>query len=112
MARNDPLSLWFETALAMNAAALTIAVRTMKLQQAWLAGDLTGGPEASRMVIEKIAAAQAGAMRAGLAMASMAIAPPRTAKGLRAKTAAAVAAGARPGFRKARANARRLTRVR
>lgn len=112
MPRNDPFSLWFETAAAMNAAALTIAARTLKLQQAVLAGDLTGGPEASRMVVEKIVAAHQGALRMGLAMASMALAPPRSATGLRAKTVAAIAAGARPGFKKARANARRLSRTR
>jgi hypothetical protein len=112
MARNDLFSLWFETAAAMNAAALTIVSRSMKLQQAWLSGDMTGGPEASRMVIEKIAAAQAGALRAGFAMASIAINPARSEAGRRAKATAVIAAAARPGFRKARANARRLTRVR
>lgn len=112
MARNDPFSLWIETALAMNAAALTIGVRMLKLQQAMLSGDLSGGPEATRMVIEKIVAAQTGAIRLGLGAMSMALAPLRTVRSWGTRTRAAIAEGARPGFRRARANARRLTRVR
>ena len=112
MPRDDPFSLWMEAALAMNAAALTIAMRTMKLQQAMLAGDLFGGPEASRMAIEKIIAVQTGALRMGLGFVSMALRPPRSLKAAENRTRAAVAAGVRPGFKKARANARRLTRLR
>jgi hypothetical protein len=112
MPRNDPFSLWFEAAAAMNAAALTIAMRTLKLQQAWLSGDLSGGPEGSRMVMEKIIAAQTGAVRMAFAAASMALTPPQSAKAAQRRTGAIVAAGVRPGFKKARANARRLTRLR
>lgn len=112
MPRNDPFSLWMETALAMNAAALTIAMRTMNLSHAMLAGDLSGGPEASRMVMEKIIAAQTGALRMGFGFASMALRPPRSLKAAENRTRAAVASGVRPGFKTARANARRLTRTR
>lgn len=112
MARNDPFSLWMETALAMNAAALTIAMRTMKLQQAMLAADFSGGPEASRMTLEKIVAAQTGALRMGVGFASMALRPPRSLEAAVKRTRALVASGVRPGFNKARANARRLTRTR
>lgn len=112
MARNDPFSLFVESALAMNAAMVTIAMRSMKIQQAMLAGDLSGGPEASRMVIEKISAAQTGALRMGFGFASMAMSPPRSMEAAEKRTRAAVASGVRPGFDKARANARRLTRSR
>ena len=112
MPRHDPFSLWMEAGLAMNAAALTITMRIMKVQQAMLTGDLSGGPEASRMVIEKIIAAQTGALRMGVGLASMALRPPRSLKAAENRTRAAVASGVRPGFKKARANARRLTRTR
>lgn len=109
MARNGPFSLWIETALAMNAAALTIAMRMLRMQQAMLSGDLSGGPEASRMVTEKIAAAQTGALRMGMGFASMAMDPPRSMGTAEKRARAAVASGVRPAFNKARANARRLT---
>jgi hypothetical protein len=46
------------------------------------------------------------------AAASMALTPPQSAKAAQRRTGAIVAAGVRPGFKKARANARRLTRLR
>jgi hypothetical protein len=112
MARNDPFSIWVETMLAMNAAGLTIRMRLLRLQQAMLSGDASGGPEASRMVTEKIVAAQAGAWRMGAEMAALVLSPPRSATAAATRTRAAVAAGVRPGFKKARTNARRLTRYR
>ncbi len=112
MPRNTPFSLWMETALAMNAADLTIAMRMLRIQQAMLAGDLTGGAEASRMISEKVAAAQSGSRSMASAFASMWFNPPRSAAAIERRVTAAVADGVRPGFKKARANARRLTRSR
>lgn len=112
MPRNDPFSLWMETALAMNAAGLTVAMRMLRLQQAMLAGDLSGGSEARRMVTEKLIAAQTGAWRMGMAFASLALTPPRTRTSANNRARAAIASGLRPGYARARANARRLTRVR
>ncbi|MFN0022506.1 MAG: hypothetical protein ACKVS5_01245 [Parvularculaceae bacterium] len=110
MRRNDPLSLWLESAAAMNAAGVTIAMRLMRMQAAMLAGDLTGGREAQRMVPEKILAAQQGYFKMAGAFASIMMAPPASSAALQRRTTAAIAAGVRPGFAKARANARRLTR--
>ncbi len=111
MARcDDPMSLWLESASAMNAAGITIAMRLMRMQAAMLAGDLTGGREASRMLPEKILAAQQGYFKMASAFASIMMAPPANAGALQRRATAAIAAGVRPGFAKARANARRLTR--
>lgn len=104
----SPFSLWWDSAIAMNAAATTIALRTMRIQQAMLRGDLSGGPEASLMVSEKTKAAQAGYFAGMNALSKVMIdawtAPPDLLSG-----AVRVArAASRPGFSKARANARRL----
>lgn len=105
-------SIWVDGMIAANAAALTISVRTFRMQRAFLAGDFTGGAEAHRMVIEKIVAAQKGAIAAGVALAAIAITPPRTVRSAQARVRGAAAASLGPGYRKARSNARRLTRYR
>lgn len=117
MPRNSPLSIWFETASAMNAAALTIGAR-----MAGFAADAAAGrkpsAEATRMIAEKQKAAIDGAFALHRAYGalywrwwrSLAVDGPVAATRLVAGAApGAVMAGARPGFAKARANARRLS---
>ena len=104
-----PAAAMIETATAANAAAMTIGMRMLKMQQAMLLGDASGGPEARRMVTEKIAAAQAGYWALAKAMTPMMWSPPTTLwDGFDALSSAML----RPAYKKARRNARRLTRIR
>lgn len=109
--RASPFSLWFETAVAMNAAALTISMRLFRMQQAILLGDPTGGAESRRMVIEKVLAAQHGYWRGAEAVVDLMFERPGTAD-YWSKVSAVPSAALRPGFSKARSNARRLTKLR
>ena len=113
MARSSDIwTLWWETAVAANAAAATIMLRTARIQTALLAGDMRGGPETHRMVAEKVKAVQDGYL-AWLKALPATMAAPYVWSGLTAEQATGLAlAFARPGMRKARANARRLTRSR
>ncbi len=110
--RYDPFSAWFQTSLAMNAASVTVAIRLYRMQQAMLSGDPSGGPEARRMVKEKVAAGREGYFRGAKAMTALMLAPPATAAGCWNSLAVAAFASAGPGYAKARANARRLTKLR
>jgi hypothetical protein len=104
----NPLTAWFETATAMNAAATTIVIRSMRMQAAMLAGDATGGPEAKTMVSEKIEAMNDG-YKAALAAAPLMWAA-RTPQAYWNGAAGMSMAAAAPGMKKARANAKRLAR--
>ncbi|MEQ8180018.1 MAG: hypothetical protein RIA10_16930 [Amphiplicatus sp.] len=105
----SPFALWWDSAIAMNAAATTIAVRTMRIQQAVLRGDLSGGPEASLMVSEKTKAAQAGYLAGMNALSKVMIASLTAPPDLLSDAVRVARAASRPGYSKARANARRLT---
>lgn len=109
--RANPFSLWFETAVAMNAAAVTISMRLLRMQQAILLGDLIGGSESRRMVTEKILAVRHGYWRGAEAVVDLMLARPGTAD-YWSKMSAVPSATLRPGFSKARSNARRLTKLR
>ncbi len=111
-ARRNPLTLWFDTAAAMNAAAVTIAMRTIKIQQAMLMGDITGGAEARRMVTEKTIAAQQGYWRGITAITAILLSPPARTPSILSASERVASASLRPGYQKARANARRLTGLR
>lgn len=105
----SPWKYWFDAALAANAASVTIGLRLLRLQQAMLAGDMSGGPEARRMVLEKVAAAQQGYWAGASALARAMTAQGADYWNVSARVAAAALA---PSYRKARANARRLARRR
>lgn len=95
--------------LLAHDAASTIAMRTLAMQRAFLAGDFSGGVEAQRMVTEKILAAQQGFFAAAIASAGELAAPPVTKRQAEASAARIVSAAAKPAAKKVRANAKRLT---
>ncbi len=104
----DPLTAWLETVTAMNAAAATITIRMMRMQAAMLAGDPRGGREAESLVAEKTKAAAQGYMAAWQAAPFI-----WTAKSPRALfdvVSSVGMAAAAPGMKKAKANAKRLSR--
>lgn len=105
-----PFAYWTDAAIAWNAAALTIGLRMLSFHAAWTKGDFTGGPEATRMVTEKAGAALEGWFAAGKAMSRLVA--PRDAMRAYGRLLDAQSALAAPGYRKARANARRLSRTR
>lgn len=116
MARNSLYwKLWLETALAANAAATTISLRTIGLQASFLAGDPTGGREGRRMTLEKPVAAGEAYLAASSAIfrfwtGAMLSPAGRTPHAVTDAAFRILRAGSRPGFRKVRANARRLSR--
>lgn len=107
----NPWSAYWETMRAMNAATLTIGVRTLRMQQAFARGDFAPDAEGARMVTEKIKATTdgyaAGARVWSAAMRSMS--PATTAADVATVAARAGMASVRPAYAKARANARRLS---
>ncbi len=104
----NPFSAWLETATAVTAVTTTIAVRSMRIHGAMLAGDASGGPEARSMVSEKITAAHDGYA------AALAAAPrlwsARSGYSFWNAAAAMNLAATAPAMNKARANAERLTK--
>ncbi|MEQ8936844.1 MAG: hypothetical protein RIE56_13725 [Amphiplicatus sp.] len=105
----SPYSWWWESAIAMNAAATTVAVRTMRIQQAMLRGDLSGGSEASLMVSEKAEAAQQGYFAGMAALSKLVAASWPAAPDFWPGAMKVARAASRPGYATARANAKRLT---
>lgn len=106
----DALSTSVDLALAWNAAAFVVFQRTIDIQSAMLKGDPSGGPEARRMVNEKLAAAQEGTIDAWRAACGVAACPPMTLAAAQLAAAKVVNAAMRPAIRRARANARRLAK--
>lgn len=106
-----PAILAFEWASAANAAGLVIALRFARLQTAMLSGDLSGGPEASRMVSEKWAAGFEGWTAAGAYWPAYWGAAARGWTEAASVSTAMASAFLAPGARKARTNARRLSRT-
>lgn len=109
---SNPVAAWLDAAAAANAATITIMARLFRIQQAIAFGDLTGGREARLMTMEKIIAAQQAQATLAAAMTQMMFFPPTTGAAAQKKITAAHAASRRPYYRKARANARRLTKFR
>ena len=94
---------WYENAVAMNAAAFTIAARNALVARALLSGDLSGGPEVPRMIAEKGTAATAGYVR------WMATLPAMYASMWR-HAVIGQRAFAQPAMRKVRSNMKRLAK--
>lgn len=109
MRQPNPAFLWLDAATTLNAAAMTVAMRVFRMQQAMLFGDASGGPEARRMVSEKLRAAQKGYWAGVQSATALMLSPPASWWNGAAGVARATL---RPGSRKARANARRLTKFR
>ncbi len=107
----DALDAWFETAVALNAAITTISLRTMGLAMP-SAGQKAGiDPETQRMVVEKIDAATEGSREMQMLWLKMAMMPLSIRYADVPNLGAMMAmAYVRPGYARARANARRLTR--
>lgn len=112
MSRINPYwTFGWETASALSAASLTIGARVVRMQQAMLRGDLSGGPEAHRMVAEKVKAAGEGYFAGMAAMTDLMTAPPTSAEDMWNAAAKVGRASTKPGYAKARANARRLSKI-
>ncbi|NJM35581.1 MAG: hypothetical protein HC850_13760 [Rhodomicrobium sp.] len=67
MSTVDPFSDWRRAWLEAHDAGVTILMRALSIQRAFLRGDFTGGPETRSMVAEKLIAAQQGMGEATLA---------------------------------------------
>ncbi len=96
-------TIWWETALAMNAAAVTIILRNAKISMALMAGDISGGVETRSMVDEKVKAVGDGYLALMMSLPALASS---TMWGSANPWRNVVTAGhvfARPGMRKARA---------
>ncbi|MEM9170444.1 MAG: hypothetical protein AAGC56_12420 [Pseudomonadota bacterium] len=110
--KTNPYAGWVEVASAGLAAQATIALRLqMFALAAWGLGP-RADQEASRMVWEKVSATMAGWRDASAYMMRQGALDPRRAASAYApeRLAGAATAFARPGMRKAKANARRLSR--
>lgn len=110
--RTDLWKMWLDTSTAMNAAAATILIRSVRMQAALLAGDASGGPETRRMVEEKTRALGDGTIRLWSELPALAAAQWRAGAAVWQTALAASYAFSRPGLRTTRANAKRLSRRR
>ena len=116
MAKSNPTGpdFWFDTATATNAAALTIFLRMMGFTAAARQGRLAHDPELTRMIDEKYRAAYKGSIAASKIWSdlfwSMAGGTVPTFCGVWDTASRATVSGTKPGYRKARANAKRLSR--
>lgn len=106
--RFNAVSAAFDFAAAWNAAAFVVARRSIEIQCALARGDFSGGPEATRMVIEKFAAAQEGGVAAWGEAMRHAVRPPASAYRAGAAAASIAQTATRPALRRACANAKRL----
>lgn len=110
MPRFDPFAAAFETTAGLYGAALTISLRTMRLQQGLLTGRAYGDPENTRMIAEKFAAASEGWTEGAAAWWRLLSANPLSPMTVARRAHDAFYAPSRPGLRRARANAKRLSR--
>lgn len=110
MARYNPLTAAFETTAGLYGAAVTISLRTMRIQQGMLTGRVMADPENARMVAEKFAAAGEGMAAGALAWWRLINANPLSPLTVARRAQDAFFAPTRPGLERARANARRLSR--
>lgn len=100
------VAMW-ETASAMQAAQLTIGLRTMDIMQDGSQGRLCSNRELPRMVGEKMDAASEGWTNFAFTWARASATPMKTTHDIWADLFLAYM---RPGYSKAEANARRLIR--
>lgn len=110
MAQSDPMTSWLEAAAGLYGAAVTISLRTLRLQQGLLTGRAFSDPENSRMVFEKLAAAGEGAADGAAAWWRLVNANPLSPHVVAKRANEAFYAPTKAGLRTARANARRLSR--
>lgn len=96
----------------MFGAAMTISLRTIRFQQGLLTGRSFCDPENARMVAEKFAAAGEGYAAGAEAWMRLATAYPLSPIAAARHVSDALYAPARPGLKRARENAKRLTRRR
>lgn len=106
-----PVNAAFETAAGLFGAAVTISLRTVRFQNGLMTGKAHLDPENTRMVTEKIAAAGEGFAAGARAWMRFANANPLAPWLVAAHFSEALYAPARPGLRRAQANARRLSRI-
>jgi hypothetical protein len=111
MTSSDPYADWRRAFLEAHDAGVTMLMRALSIQRAFLRGDLTGGPEAQSMVTEKIIAAQQGLGEAALASLKSLAEPPATPAAATAVAKKIVRASMKPAKKKVRDNAARLTRA-
>jgi hypothetical protein len=111
MTSPDPYADWRRAFLEAHDAGVTMLMRALSIQRAFLRGDLTGGPEAQSMVTEKIIAAQQGLGEAALASLKSLAEPPETPAAATAVAKKIARAAMKPAKKKVRDNAARLTRA-
>lgn len=109
MTKFNPMSAWWETARAMNAAALTISLRNIDMAGQLRRGEVTPSRENIAMVSEKISAVTEGTIAASELWWRLALTPTRIPYDLGPSLAMEFV---KPGYRKANANAQRLSRRR
>ena len=108
MRHSSLISWWWDNATALTAASITIWLRSWTVPSAIARGDPWGKAEINRMTVEKLIALQEGyvaAWRTALLLPwAHGSALPRLVRTGRAFS--------RPGAKKAKSNARRLSRLR
>lgn len=102
----------FETAAGFYGAAMTISLRTLRFQEGLLTGRSFSDPENTRMVTEKYAAAAEGCAAGARAWLRLAGANPLSPLVVAGRMSEAFYAPTRPGLKRARENAARLSRAR
>ncbi len=107
-----PLTAAYETAAGVFGAAMTISLRTIRFQQGLLTGRSFYDPENTRMVAEKFEAAGEGYAAGARAWMRVAAANPLSPFTVASHVSDALYAPARPGLKRARENATRLSRRR
>lgn len=108
--KDDATEEWRRAMLDAHDAAVSVMMRGLAIQRAFLSGDWTGGAEMQRMVSEKIVAAHQGLAEATRASLREAATPPTTAKAAGKAAKRLAKAATKPARKKARANARRLAK--
>jgi len=103
----NPVSAWWETARAMNDAALTIGIRNIDMVNQVRRGDVVPSAESLTMVNEKVLAVGEGIVSASALWWRMALAPASIPYDAAPELAMAFVT---PGFKKVSANAKRLSR--
>jgi hypothetical protein len=90
---------------------VTILMRALSIQRAFLRGDYTGGPETRSMVAEKVIAAPQGMSDAALASLRSLARPPLSPAATVEAVKTIARAATKSASKKVRSNAARLTRT-
>lgn len=107
-----PMTAAYETAAGFYSAAVTISLRTLRFQQGLITGRSFYDPENTRMVAEKFAAAGEGYAASARAWMRLAEANPLSVMTVARRMSDVLYAPSRPGLKRARENAVRLSRRR